>query len=132
VNGQWVGAYAGTTDGAIIVNLDEFELNYQGVAYLLPTDNNTFLGTVAYFRTPNKGAHFQFRTDAILAIDLSNPTSGFIAPWDTVKQRYPTIVGFSKYADVTGSWDESTLTLNWTSDIGTTGNCVLPIESRIK
>ncbi len=123
LNGQWIGTYTGTTGGVIIVNIDERELNYQGVAYLLADDSKTFPASAAYFRTPNKDAQFQFRTDSILPID---PASGYIAPWEQIKDQYPQIAGFSQYADVTGSWTKDSLTLSWISNLGTAGNCVLP------
>jgi len=116
MKGQWIGSYTGSTGGRIIVNIDERELNFQGVAYLLP-DDKTFPGTVAYFRTLNKDAQFQFRTDFIQSID---PTSGYLARWDKIKLHYPQIADFSKYTDVTGSWGLLSLTLSWRSD------CVLP------
>src|SRR5258706_9666672 len=122
MKGQWIGTYTGSTGGRIIVNVDERELNYQGVAYLLP-DDKTFPGTVAYFRTLNKQARLQFRTEFIQSID---PTSGYFAPWDKIKHHYPQIVAFSKHADVTGSWDHLTLALSWLSDVGATGSCELP------
>lgn len=122
MKGQWIGTYAGATGGMIIVNVDESELNYQGVAYLLPSDK-TFPASAASFRTQDKEAHFQFRTDALQPID---PTSGLIVPWESVKTRYMKDMEFSKYADVTGSWDEHSLSLSWVSDLGAAGHCVLP------
>ncbi len=73
-------------------------------------------------KTPNKERHFQVRTDVIAAI---NPQTGLADLWDNVKQRYPG-AGISTYADVTGSWDNASLTLAWTTDIGINGTCVLP------
>jgi hypothetical protein len=31
VKGQWIGTYAGSTGGTIVVNIDERELNYQAL-----------------------------------------------------------------------------------------------------
>lgn len=122
MNGQWIGSFAGSTGGKIIVNIDERELDYQGVAYLIPNDV-TYPSTAAYFKTTNKDADFKLRTHSIQPID---PTSGFIAPWESLKHRYPKIVGFSQYVDVTGSCKNDSLTLSWVSDIGGIGNSVLP------
>ena len=122
MKGQWFGSYISSTGGRIIVNIDERELSYQGVAYLLPHDK-AFPRTAAYFRTPDKKTDFQFRTEFIQSVD---PTSGMLAPWDKVKSHYPQIPAFSKYADATGSWDSQSLSLYWLTDVGVTGNCVLP------
>ena len=122
MNGQWFGSYAGSNDGTILLNIDELELNYVGVAYL--TDQNAALpASAAFFSTPNKEAEFQFRTESIQVIDRA---SGHAVPWENVVAQYPGDVTFSKYADVKGSFDKDALKLSWTTDIGATGNCVLP------
>jgi hypothetical protein len=122
VNGQWIGSYSGSTGGTIVVNVDERELNYQGVAYLHPQDS-ALPTTAAYFKTPSKETAFQFRTELIHAI---HPDSGNAVPWEAVKQRFPGTAAFSNYADVTGSWSDESLTLSWQSDIGGAGSCILP------
>jgi hypothetical protein len=122
VNGQWVSSYEGPASGRIIVNIDERELNYQGVAYLLPKDN-TFPGSGTYFRTVDKSTDFKFRTDRVLPID---PTSGLFASWGSIKHHYPQIATFSNYADAFGSWNETSLKLSWKSDTGDIGESILP------
>jgi hypothetical protein len=121
MNGQWLGEYSGSSKGTIIVNIDERESDYQGVAHLLDADN-TLPISAAFFATPNKESRFSFRTNAILAFD---PTSGIIAPWESVKRHFPENVTFSKHADVSGSWNDASLTLSWVTDAGAKGNCVL-------
>lgn len=120
MNGQWLGTYAGSSGGKIIVNVDELELNYIGLAYLF-NDNHTLPNSAASFSTPDKQRQFQFRT-AILAID---PASGNAVPWENVAAQYPG-VAFSKYADITGTCDKDALTLSWVTDTGVTGSCALP------
>ena len=122
MNGQGIGQYDGTTNGAIHVNIDEDESRYRGVAYLFNV-NAQLPVSVAYFSTPNKERAFSFRTEMIHAIDLRTANA---VPWDNVKARYPEGTIFSTYADVRGSFDARTLTLSWVTDIGVTGNCVLP------
>src|SRR5712691_2293421 len=122
MKGQWVGNYTGSTDGLIIVNVDERSSFYQGVA-CLNENNKTFPSTAASFRTQNKDKEFRLRTDLMLPID---PLSGIPTPWDNVKHHFPEIMAFSKYADVNGSWGSDSLTLSWTTEIGATGTCVLP------
>jgi len=122
MKGQWIGSYTGSTTGTIIVNIDERSSHYQGVAYLNESDR-AVPSTAAFFRTENKEKDFQCRTGLILPID---PLSGTTAPWDGVKRHYPENMAVSKYADVTGSWGNDSLTLSWTTDIGATGTSVLP------
>lgn len=119
MNGQWLGTFDG---GTIIVNIDERELNYQCVAYVLENDKQ-IPSVAAFFGTPNKDAAFQFRTSRIGAID---PNSGNVVAFESVKHFYPADTTVSQYADVAGSWDKDQLTLSWTTDNGLTGGCVLP------
>jgi FRG domain-containing protein len=122
MNGQWMGKYAGSSTGIVIVNFDERRTHYHGVAYLLE-ENPALPSIMARITTENKDRNFTFRTNDIAPLD---PRTGLPVLWDSVKQFYSADVAMSKYADVTGSWDDTSLTLNWTTDIGATGNCVLP------
>src|SRR5690349_17680573 len=117
MNGQWIGTYTGSTGGTIIVNIDEREENYQGVAFLLEKDR-TIPSPVAAFRTPDKAVKSQFRTDAIQAID----GVGNIVPWETVRNNFAADITFSKYADVQVCCDHDCLSLSWITDTGTAGN----------
>lgn len=68
MNGQWLGTYTGSSNGRIIVNIDELESNYVGVAYAI--DANTELPTSAVsFETESKGSEFHLHTQLIQAID---------------------------------------------------------------
>jgi hypothetical protein len=122
MNGQWQGRFSNSAgDGDILINIDERDLYYQGVAYLHP-DNLALPRTAAFFRTKDKSASGQLRTDALFPLD---PTTWDVTSWETLKAKFPDVV-FSKYADVDISVDAETLTLSWTSDLGFTGNCALP------
>jgi FRG domain len=122
MNGQWMGSYAGSSSGMIVVNVDQRQQNYEGVAYLLENDK-TIPGSAVFFRTSNKDQKFQLRTDLILAID---PTTGFTEPWEKVKQHFGNNVTLSQHADITGAWDKNSLTLSWVTERGVQGSCVLP------
>ena len=112
----------GASSGRIHVNIDEAESNYHGVAYLF--DNDPLLPpTVAYFSTPNKERDFSFRTELIQAIDGASLQA---VPWENVKDKYPQGTTFAKHADVQGSFDRNALTLLWVTDVGGSGNCILP------
>jgi FRG domain len=124
MNGQWFGNYTGSTDGMIIMNVDERENKYQGVAYLLPNDYNNLPGTAAFFETANKDtSRFEFRTNSIFPIDPSTYSNGL---WDKVKTHFPQVTGFSKHADVVGSLDGEFLRLSWKTELDATGQCALP------
>ncbi len=121
MNGQWIGRYTGSSEGMVIVNIDDRGTYYEGVAYL-HEDDLAIPGTAASFKTRNKDHAFQVRTGIILPI---NPRTGLVDDWESIKLLYPN-AGISNYADVTGSWDETSLTLNWTTDARINGTCVLP------
>jgi hypothetical protein len=126
LNGQWVGTYAGSTKGTIVVNIDEQELNYVGEAYLID-DNRAAPALVAFFMTPNKERKFRFRTDLISWFDggAAGGFGGFVEP-EAIAAKFPQGTAFSKYADAEGACDNDTLTLSWNTDVGTSGKCVLP------
>src|SRR5712692_4593362 len=122
MNGQWIGSYTGSSEGTIIVNVDDRSSYYQGVAYLNERDQ-TRPNIAAFFRTPNKNKDLGFRTALIMPID---PRQGIPVVWESIKQHYAAGMAISTYADVTGFWDDASLTLRWTTDLGVTGTCVLP------
>jgi hypothetical protein len=122
MNGQWIGEYKGTTSGTVIVNIDDRQSHYQGVAYLLESDK-TLPSAAAFFRTHDKNREFEFRTDVILAID---PNSGNPVLWEGLKNRYRESLTFSRYADVKGCEREDSLSLSWTTDTMVVGECILP------
>lgn len=122
LRGQWLGRYEGSTGGEIILNVDELEESYLGVAYLLPEDKS-LPRVAASFRTPNKNSPFSVRSNEIYAFE---PTGIFPLPWNDVKKHFAADMAFSSYADVKGEWDDESLTLDWKSDIDGVGHSVLP------
>jgi hypothetical protein len=122
MNGQWLGRFAGSTSGSILVNIDERTDSYEGTANLIE-DDETLPDSFVSFRTANKEPNFQFRTGVILAIDK---TTGAGLSLEQLQQRLGADQSFSKYADVRGTVDQDSLTLSWTTDTGVQGNCALP------
>jgi hypothetical protein len=55
LRGQGLGRYEGSTGGEIVLNVDELDDKYLGVAYLLP-DDKTLPRVAAGFATPNKNS----------------------------------------------------------------------------
>ena len=121
MRGQWIGRYTGSSEGTIIVNVDERPAYFQGVAYLHEHDTS-IPSTASFFRTKDKAGDFQFRSGIIGAI---HPHSGLVASWDSVKPLYPQS-SVSEFAEAHGSWTKDSLSLSWTTNIGATGSCVLP------
>jgi hypothetical protein len=122
MHGQWIGKYEGSTGGHIILNVDELEECYAGVAYLHP--NDTGLPRVAAtLVTPDKKSPFKLRTNDLYAFE---PNGLDPVRWEKAKEHFPADMIFSSYADVEGSWNEDALTLDWKSDLGATGHALLP------
>lgn len=121
MRGQWIGTYTGTSNGHIVVNVDEFPDRYEGIAYITPNDRNIPSVAVA-FKTPDKQERFSVHTPALVPID---PRSSMPAPWASVKEHYPAVQNFSTYADVIGAWTPAVLSLSWSTDIGVKGACEL-------
>src|ERR1700722_2193489 len=123
MNGQWLGTYESAEGGGtMLVNIDERETYFQGIAYAHP-HNKALPSSAATFRTPNKEKTLKFRTDALMPID---PATATVISWEEIKGRFGGDVAFSKFADVTVSFDGAQLAFAWTTDLGFGGNCVLP------
>jgi hypothetical protein len=122
MNGQWIGTFAGSTDGTIVVNIDERQEYYEGTANLIE-DDRTLPDSFVSFRTANKESQFQFRTDVILALD---PKTGAGLSLEDLQKRFGQDQAFSRYADVKGTVDRESLTLSWLTDTGAEGKCPLP------
>src|SRR5882762_3849053 len=122
LNGQWIGEYSGTTNGRIILNIDERTNSYQGTAYLVPS-NTSLPAAAAFFRTRDKNVgEFGFRTDAILALD---PDTLSAVEWEKVKDRFPQ-AGFARYTEANGKLDGNVLKLSWKAQHDASGECSLP------
>jgi len=122
MKGQWIGSCTGTNTGTVFVNVDELSSYFQGVAYLLD-DNKLIPGSAIFFSTQNKNNDFHFQTNIVRPID---PKTGLVSLWENIKGYYSADVRMPNYIDVTGSWGKEVLNLSWTSDIGTSGKCILP------
>lgn len=120
MQGQWIGRFNGTTTGRIVINIDELHSCFQGIAYIMQDDSN-IPNSAVYFNTTNKNNRFQFTTNNISAINL---WPGLPDAWENIKQHYPNGI-MSKSASVKGTWSSKQLSLSWTTDIETIGDCKL-------
>jgi hypothetical protein len=121
MQGQWIGKFTGDSEGSIVVNVDELRRTFRGVAYVTDADP-TRPHAVAGFETNDKAGAQKFR--AFLA--PVNPRTGVADAWDNIKQFYPAGTVFSATADVSLSWDETSLLLNWETNLGAKGVAKLP------
>lgn len=121
MKGQWIGSYSGTTQGSMIVNVDDRGDHFQGAAHLFEQDPK-FPHAIAFFQTKDRATPFSFRTDEIHAFD---PETKFVSPWNVVKKHYASDVTFSQYADAEGTWNDCQLQLAWNTDSGASGSAVL-------
>jgi hypothetical protein len=119
MNGQWIGTYAGTRHGPIIVNVDERQSYFQGTATILD-DDPAAPTSIAFFRTTTKDRDFQCRA-SVLPVDPQ--TRNVVPTWEASHQRF---TGMSQYADARGAWGTDTLKLSWTTNIGISGEATLP------
>lgn len=122
MKGQWIGSYTGTNKGEIVVNVDERQSTFEGMAYV-NDGNDSLPNLAAFFKTSNKNQETTFRTSFIAPI---NPHTGTTDSWDNLSGFFGKDIVIPKHADVTAIWTETTLKMSWTTDIGTSGSCELP------
>lgn len=118
MNGQWVGEYSGSNSGTIIINVDELLDTYKGIAYI-HDGSNLLPSTAVIFETLNKENNFSIEAN----IFPINPQSGFVDDWKNVRSLFPQDVIFPDSVSINGSFTDSTLKINWQTNIGTVGQC---------
>ncbi len=120
MKGQWVGSYMGTNNGQIVVNLDELENHFEGVAYLFDSQMD-LPATVATIKTPNKASKFDL---AIPLAPVDNSTGNLLNPEEFVA-RYPNVI---LPTSASTHWEKTTngLNVSWQTNIGTSGTTYLP------
>jgi hypothetical protein len=118
--GQWLGKYAGTSVGTLVVDLDDMGTHYEGRAYIYD-DNPGLPSAFANVKTENKEPEVQLRLQ-LLPID---PRSGDATTWNQLASSFPNIV-FPTFADVTVALQGDTLSVDWRTNIETTGSAQLP------
>ncbi len=118
MNGQWFGKFGGSTPGFMVLNVDDVESGYVGVAYLF-NDDSTLPVTAAGFLLQEKKPTFEIRTTYILPLDPSTVTP---IPFEQVQPRFGK---FSSSADISGRLEDDSLHLAWKTDIGIEGDCVI-------
>lgn len=122
MKGQWIGNFSGTNEGLILVNVDERQSMFEGMAYV-HDKNGALPGLEVWFNTYCKASDFTFRTSVISPI---NPHTGATDSWENLKRFFGQDVVIPESADVSGTWTETSLKMSWTTNIGTHVSCELP------
>lgn len=113
MRGQWIGKYTGSTQGTLIVNIDETPENFVGIAYARPTDKN-LPASAAHFATDDKS----LKQKVVAYVNPIDPRNGFQCAWNDIKHLYGENVTHSEKADVSIELLEGALRLEAITDIG--------------
>lgn len=120
MKGQWIGNYVGSNNGGIILDLDELESCYQGVAVLIDNDIKLPI-TFARIKTPSKAPGFELE----VALNLVDPHSGLISQWEHLRHKFPN-VEFPSSAKTKWSFEGDQLAIGYQTNIGSFGSALLP------
>lgn len=113
MRGQWIGTYTGSTQGTLILNIDETPENFVGVAYARPTDKN-LPASVAHFATDDKS----LKQKVVAYVSPIDPRNGFQCAWNDIKHLYGENITHSEKADVSIELLEGVLRITAITDIG--------------
>ena len=121
MNGQWIGRYQGLQSGQIIVNVDERQSFFEGVASIID-DDPSLPKALAFFKTRTKTREFEGEA-SILPV---NPKTGNAINWEAIQHLYPSGTIVSQHAEARGTWTHDTLKISWNTDTGAAGEATLP------
>ena len=120
MKGQWIGNYNGTNQGQIIIELDEQPNNYVGWAYLFdstPGHPPSSAQVITHSKDVDQENEF--------LVGPVNVGIASVVSWQNEKEKYPGFI-FPTKAKVKMKVDDQSLSLEWTTDIGTNGSAHLP------
>jgi len=120
MKGQWLGDNSGTNPGYLILNIDEREKDFCGVA-ILHSQNSSLPAAQGFLVTKDK------RKSGSLQMSLAHldPRTGQVLSPADLSIRYPAAI-FPATADVNYSVKQTHLILDWKTPIGTNGFATLP------
>lgn len=131
MKGQWIGVYTGSVEGKLMINIDEIDDHFEGVAYIMPSAQG-ILSSVAYVTTDNNDQE----QETVAYLNIVDPRDGNQHKWDDIKDVYGKDgVVYSKTAKVKLKVSGNRLDVEAVSDIGTVLNSVLekpPEEEKSK
>jgi hypothetical protein len=116
LKGQWIGRYAGTNMGLLVIELDDMGTHYEGHACAYD-DDQTLPSTFVTIKTTNKDPSFRQRLELLPL----NPHTGEPTSWKEIGGLYTSNVVSPNSADVTLQSADDTLNISWTTNIGTSG-----------
>ena len=121
MNGQWIGSFEGTSQGLLVVDIDDIGDYYAGTATAI--GNNSALPPVLAVlpNIPKNQKQITLR-GPLLPIDRQ---SGKAVQWVEISNQYGADVTVPTYADVRFELENESLGVQWTTDIGTTGHSTL-------
>jgi hypothetical protein len=119
MNGQWIGPYAGTNSGTLVVELDNVGGGFEGS--VIAADNNpVFPSVVGEFLVPKDQEKFKVR----IPLRSVERATGASLSKETFESRFPGITE-AKYADTEWKISDHQIEVAWTTDIGTNGSGVV-------
>src|SRR5262245_9896351 len=120
MNGQWIGSYKGTNEGAIVLEMDDEGTHFAG--YAIAYDKNPQLpSTFARVVTKDRSTEFSARLTLAPIDNLTNE----VTTWDAIKSRFPEGVVIAAYADSEWGVEAKRIRIKWKTDIGTNGEAEL-------
>jgi hypothetical protein len=120
MQGQWIGDYAGSNSGLILVDCERVEDHYEGYAFLkdnVQTNPHSFVE----FATPDLSTKFTIQ----LAVRVIDPTTSDPGDWHKVAPHYPGFT-FPAFGTVTFEIVNGYLKIDWQTNINTFGSATLP------
>jgi hypothetical protein len=120
MKGQWIGNLKGTNSGEVILNLDETDEGYEGLAYVHESGDE-LKGFAVFIKTPNKNSTFSITTSNIFPI---NPQTGLVETAENVKKRLSEELFLPNLINARFTLQNKTLNIDWSTDVETSGSCI--------
>ncbi len=116
LSGQWVARYEGANRGTIVIEIDEVGDHYEGAACVWD-DDPTHLSSLVRFRTPSKDPSQTMPGLQVIPMDMRGT---FLNP-EQLAAMQPAGTAYPATADVSFSLQGSTLSVQWTTPVGSFG-----------
>jgi hypothetical protein len=119
LSGQWIAKYSGTNTGTGVIDIDEFDDHFSGT--VTAWDEHPALpSSLARIRTSSKSAMQHLTNLPVTHIDAAGtPLSA-----DNIKRLSETNIFLPATVDIDFRLNGSTLSIQWSSSIGTSGAAV--------
>jgi hypothetical protein len=121
MKGQWIGKFTGPNTGVVIINVDDRDDYYEGVAYIFVDGSKPI--RYAKFRTKDKNRALKLNK---LRVDTIERDTGLIESWEAVKTKYGEDIVFPSHVDVEGDYNQERLKIKWKTENGVESSCELP------